>query len=232
MPKNVLRRALAVAVALGAGALAAPVVLAGGSGAVFTTDAQGLRVNENHFGSPLDVHLNGGPPCNASRRSAHLPDGWYVFRVTDPSGRVDMHAGEPLSERRFRVRARAVVESSDPVDHPVLATACGAVLRVGPFRAGSSTGVYKLWVAPAPAAGKAAGAFRPRVAKTDNFRLDREASPPDGGGDGGGGDGGGGDGGGGDGVYSFGAPAPETGDTGPARPGTRRGPGRGGVPVR
>ena len=228
MPVFPSRRPVLFGVALVACAVAAPSAFAGGSGAVFTTDAGGLAVNENLFGSPLEVHLNGGPPCNASRRSAALPDGWYVFRVTDPSGKVDMTAAEPLAERRFRVAARAVVETADPVDHPIATTACGAVLRVGPFATTSATGVYKLWVAPDGAAARRArtkdrgGVFNPCRSKTDNFRLELE-TPPDGG-DGGGGDGG--DGGGG--TYLFSAPAPTTGTGGGAtHPGGKK-PGRSG----
>lgn len=219
MPVTRSRRPVLLGVALAACAVTAPSALAGGSGAVFTTDAQGLTVNENLFGSALEVHLNGGPPCNASRRSAALPDGWYVFRVTDPSGAVDMTAAEPLAERRFRVAARAVVETADPVDHPIVATACGAVLRVGPFATTSATGVYKLWVAPDGATARRArakdrgGVFNPCRSKTDNFRLAPQTPP---------GDGGGGDDGGG-GTYVLTAPAPTTGTGGgAARPGGKK----------
>jgi hypothetical protein len=192
LPQTASRRPLILGAALLCCAVAAPSAVAanGGAGAVFTTDAQGLAVNENLFGAAEDVHLNGGPPCNSSGK-AGLADGWYVFRVTDPSGKLDMTAGESLTERRFRVRGRAVVESGDPQDHPIRTTACGAVLQVGPFTAGSANGVYKLWVAPDGAAARKArtrdrrGVFHPCRSKTDNFRLDT-------GGDGGdGGDGGG-----------------------------------------
>lgn len=178
MPVAAPRRSLILGAALLCCAVAAPAAVAanGGAGAVFTTDGQGLAVNENLFDTALDVHVNGGPPCNSSG-NAGLADGWYVFRVTDPSGRTDMTAGEPLAERRFRVAGRAVVETADPVDHPIAATACGAVLRVGPFTAGSANGVYKLWVAPDGAAARKArkkdrgGVFNPCRSKTDNFRL-------------------------------------------------------------
>lgn len=178
MPVTAPRRSLILGAALLCCTVAAPAAVAanGGAGAVFTTDSQGLAVNENLFDTALDVHLNGGPPCNSSGK-AGLADGWYVFRVTDPSGKTDMTADEPLAERRFRVAGFAVVETSDPVDHPIRATACGAVMRVGPFTAGSANGVYKLWVAPDGTAARKArkkdrgGVFNPCRSKTDNFRL-------------------------------------------------------------
>lgn len=227
MPVPRPRRSLLLGAALLSCAATAPAALAGGGGAVFTTDAAGLAVNENLFAAAEDVHLNGGPPCGAAARAAGLADGWYVFRVTDPSGRVDMTADEPLAERRFRVRARAVVETADPVDHPIRTTACGAVLRVGPFTAGSANGVYKLWVAPDRASARRAGkrgrggVFDPCRSKTDNFRL----VTGDSGGDNGGGE------------YLMPAPeppaaTPPSAGTGrpakPARPGKSRPPCRGG----
>ncbi len=156
--------------ALGGGtALAAP------SGAAWTTNADGSAVNANHYAASTDVYLNGGPPCNASRRSAALPDGWYAFKVTDPSGRTDMTAAEPVAERMFRVAGGAVAESSDAVDHPINATACGAVMRVGPFAASSANGQYKLHVVPVAKGGQPV--FSPSATKTDNFSLAKAGTP-------------------------------------------------------
>lgn len=166
--KGFTRRTLAgtgIAFAVGAGAaLAAP------SGAVFTTNAAGSAVNQNHYGQSTDVYLNGGPGCGASRPSSALPDGWYAYKVTVPSGRTDMTAAEPAAERMFRVRGGAAVESADPADHPIVATACGSVMRVGPFAATSANGEYKLHVVPATPG--AAPVFAPSRTKSDNFRLD------------------------------------------------------------
>jgi hypothetical protein len=166
-----------------AGAVAAavlvPVAIGARSGAAFTTDAAGVRVNANQYPDDLAVYLNGGPPCQAAARSPHLPDGWYAFRVTDPSGRVEMSTDD-VSQRMFRVRGGKVVESADPDAHPVRRTACGngnLVVRVGPFRLGSATGVYKAWIVPA--ARKAT--FPASASKTDNFSVrasDVVAPPP------------------------------------------------------
>lgn len=59
------------------------------SGAIFTTTPDGTIVNENvHYDDKRDVYLDGGPPPNAPRTAAGVPDGDYVVQVTDPSGRV------------------------------------------------------------------------------------------------------------------------------------------------
>lgn len=67
--------------------LAALTVLAGPglSGAIFTSDINGSRVNQNHYSYRTDVYLNGGPN-NAN--SSGLPAGEYYFEVTDPSGKT------------------------------------------------------------------------------------------------------------------------------------------------
>jgi hypothetical protein len=59
------------------------------SGAIFTTTPDGGIVNENvRYESKLEVYLDGGPPPNAPQTAAGLPDGLYVFQITDPSGWV------------------------------------------------------------------------------------------------------------------------------------------------
>lgn len=57
-------------------------------GAIFTTLPDGSAVNYNIYGSKLDVYLDGGPPPGAPSTAAGLPDGTYVFQVTDPSGKT------------------------------------------------------------------------------------------------------------------------------------------------
>jgi hypothetical protein len=166
MPKPILRGA-AVGALLGALALAGT-ASAGPSGAAFTTDVNGT-VNQNHYAATTDVHLNGGP-CNTPSR-ARLADGWYSFKVTDPSGRVDLSlSSDPVAARTFRVKSGKIAYST--AAHPVVPTPCGAVVRVGPFKAESRNGEYKLWIAP-----KGSG-FARRKAKTDNFRCDPDAAPP------------------------------------------------------
>ena len=91
----------------------AMILLGGGSraaslpGAIFTTTADGHVVNENvRYNSKIEVYLDGGPGLNAPQHAAGLPDGLYVFQVTDPSGKV------LLSEDPSKCR---VVEVEDDV---------------------------------------------------------------------------------------------------------------------
>ena len=57
------------------------------SGAIFTTNSNGSEVNGNIYPSKDAVYLDGGPPPGAPQTAAGLPDGTYVFQVTDPSGK-------------------------------------------------------------------------------------------------------------------------------------------------
>ena len=85
-----MRRALVV------GLILATVIVAGGppahagplSGAIFTTLPDGTEVNFNIYASKDDVYLDGGPGIGAPQGAAGLPDGTYVFEVTDPSGKT------------------------------------------------------------------------------------------------------------------------------------------------
>src|SRR5262249_29054829 len=74
-----------VGVALMLGGLTA--VASAPDGAIFTTLPDGSRVNYNIYGSKPDVYLDGGPGDQAPITAAGLPDGTYVFQVTDPSGK-------------------------------------------------------------------------------------------------------------------------------------------------
>ncbi len=58
------------------------------SGAIFTTDVNGAEVNGNIYTAKTAVYLSGGPPPGAPAGAAGLPDGTYIFQVTDPSGKV------------------------------------------------------------------------------------------------------------------------------------------------
>lgn len=178
MPRS-LTRVVAGGALLGALAIAGvataapPGAPAGGpSGAAFTTDITGT-VNQNRYAKTTDVYLNGGP-CNTNNAS-RLPDGWHEYKVTDPSGKIEF-SDDTLSERAIRVSGGVIVESSDPVDHPLATTPCGVAVRVGPFAAKSRTGEYKLWIAT-----KGAN-FARNASKTDNFKVKRTcgggAPPP------------------------------------------------------
>ncbi|MCJ2376260.1 hypothetical protein LNL84_05365 [Vibrio sp. ZSDZ34] len=68
-------------------------------GAIFTTTPSGEIVNENvRYESKQEVFLDGGPGPNAPGSAAALPEGFYYFQVTNPSGKcllssIDSDAG-------------------------------------------------------------------------------------------------------------------------------------------
>jgi hypothetical protein len=110
--------ALIVAITVGTGVLiggldhtsaSAPV-----SGAIFTTTPDGSIVNENvHYSKKKEVYLDGGPPPNAPQTAAGLPDGLYVFQVTDPSGGF-LLSEDPSKCRIVRVSDGVIVELVAP----------------------------------------------------------------------------------------------------------------------
>jgi len=72
------------------------------TGAIFTTVADGSEVNFNIYAAKTDVYLNGGPGKGAPATAAGLPDGTYVFMVTDPSGKT-LLSQDAAACRRFVV---------------------------------------------------------------------------------------------------------------------------------
>lgn len=69
------------------------------SGAVWTTDPQGERVNGNLHADPRSVYLAGGPHKIGA---LGLTDGIYYFQVTDSQGKTLLSTDE-VDQRRFRV---------------------------------------------------------------------------------------------------------------------------------
>lgn len=144
------------------------------SGAIFTTTANGSRVNENIYTSKCEVYLDGGPGANAPAKAAGLADGEYYFQVTDPSGKV-LLSTDPVSNRRFEVSGGVIVAytgTGGPVhplgydrDHPEL----GAItIRLahgecpGDFLdSPNGGGEYKAWATPV-------GDFTGDPSKVDN----------------------------------------------------------------
>lgn len=92
------------------------------SGAIFTTTPDGAIVNENvRYDRKIEVYLDGGPGPNAPQTAAGLPDGDYVFQVTDPSGKV-LLSEDPAKCRVLRVSGGVIVALRDKtasgfVDH-------------------------------------------------------------------------------------------------------------------
>jgi hypothetical protein len=84
------------------------------SGAIFTTTPDGGIVNENvHYDKKKEVYLDGGPPPNAPQTAAGLPDGKYVFQVTDPSGGF-LLSEDPSKCRIVRVADGVIVQLVPP----------------------------------------------------------------------------------------------------------------------
>ncbi|HEU0171511.1 MAG TPA: hypothetical protein VFR26_08675 [Acidimicrobiales bacterium] len=81
--------------ALVAGLVLAALLMTGGppaqaqqvSGAIFTTLADGSEVNFNIYPNKEAVYLDGGPGPGAPQDAAGLPDGTYVFQVTNRPAR-------------------------------------------------------------------------------------------------------------------------------------------------
>lgn len=144
------------------------------SGAIFTTDKYGTRVNANIFQDKKDVYLDGGPGPNAPASAAGLPDGWYYFQVTDPPGKT-LLSTDAITDRQFHVTGGLI---DLVVDH-----ATGEDLDHGAFtvqlfpyaNTPNNGGVYKVWVTPQDLYDRTGTAgsfgFIPRFSKTDNFKV-------------------------------------------------------------
>lgn len=171
--------AVALCLLFAASAYAAP------DGAIFTTNADGSRVNQNIYPNKDAVYLDGGPGNNAPVWAAGLPDGWYVFQVTDPSGKT-LLSTDAVKYRTFRVAGGIIVEAFNhktgaDKDHPPALT-----VQLMPYNnTPNKGGEYKVWAmlkddfvaqngaaalnAKEGSAGK--HGFVPSMTKTDNFKI-------------------------------------------------------------
>jgi len=146
-------------------AMAAPV-----TGAIFTTLFDGSAVDFNIYDTKEDVYLNGGPrspkaPCTA----AGLPDGYYAFQVTDPSGQVVLSTDD-LSQRIVQVLGGVIVAS---FSHPTGTGKCNSeTVQLMPFNdTPNPGGEYKVWMAPINPSGPFGSfVFTPRESQTDNYK--------------------------------------------------------------
>lgn len=195
---NIVSRAAALALLPVLVALAAliradaPAAIAGGglSGAIFTTLADGSEVNLNQFPSKEAVYLDGGPGPGAPQGAAALPDGTYVFQVTNPNGR-DLLSTDPARCRQFVIAAGIITsvvpqpdscqhQTGNDIDHNAL------TVQLFPFNDTTNNGgVYKVWIthstdlgcslALVDCGGRTHG-FTNSLSKTDNFKV--KSSPP------------------------------------------------------
>jgi len=185
-----------VLVTIGALVLAAP-SYAQLSGAIFTTNFDGTIVNQNIYPSKDAVYLDGGPGPGAPQTAAGLPDGTYVFQVTDPSGKT-LLSTDAARCRQFTVSGGIITG--------VVVTGCqhathadannppsGVTVQLIPFAdTPNNGGEYKAWATPLADflngcaglgvsnglavvdCGRSAGdlhGFVPRHSKTDNFKV-------------------------------------------------------------
>jgi hypothetical protein len=159
------------------------------SGAIFTTIANGSEVNYNIYQLKEDVYLDGGPGPGAPQTAAGLPDGIYVFQVTDPSGKT-LLSTDAARCRLFTVQS-GIIASTDPsscphvtgldVDHNA------TTVQLMPYNDTPNPGNdYKVWVTPlgnylcaatlsvVDCTKKTSGSqhgFQPRYSKADNFKV-------------------------------------------------------------
>jgi len=171
------------------------------TGAIFTTLFDGSAVNFNIYPSKASVYLDGGPPPGAPQTAAGLPDGTYVFQVTDPSGKT-LLSTDIANCRQFTV-ANGII--TGVVNVGVCQHATGvdidhgaATVQLIPYLdTPNNGGEYKAWATPVQnyldgcdAFGVANGlsvvdcgytggddhGFVPRFSKTDNFKVKQNAA--------------------------------------------------------
>jgi len=157
-------------------------------GAIFTTTANGSEVNFNIYASKADVYLNGGPGPGAPQTAAGLPDGVYVFMVTDPSGKT-LLSQDIAACRRFNVTAgiiTALVTSNPTCSAPHLTGVdadepLAITVQLLPYAdTPNNGGEYKAWATPvgnylcpltAIDCGLGRHGFVDAFSKTDNFKV-------------------------------------------------------------
>jgi small basic protein len=185
-------RLLAVTVAM----LAALSVVFGGvrsasasqiSGAIFTTLHDGSEVNFNIYAAKEDVYLNGGPGIHAPSGAAGLvPDGTYVFQVTDPSGKT-LLSQDPAGCRQVTV-VGGIFTGVVPFggcqhlsEDNLVTQVGGKTVQLMPYADTPNNGnEYKVWATPladftcaltdVDCANDTHG-FVPGFSKTDNFKV-------------------------------------------------------------
>jgi hypothetical protein len=165
------------------------------SGAIFTTVSNGSEVNFNIYPAKEAVYLNGGPGAHANAGAAGLPDGTYVFQVTDPSGKA-LLSTDPASCRQVTVinGIFSSVSASGACAHVLGTSPDGGIsVQLMPYDdTPNNGGEYKAWVTPVANfltncaslgianglavvdCGRAAGndhGFVGADSKTDNFKV-------------------------------------------------------------
>ena len=168
-------------------------------GAVWTTAADGAKVNANLYDQkcppladpcvtpPLVPFLSGGP--NFASPTRWVPDGAYYFQVTDPSGKV-LLSNDNIEARRFEVATDGTGKKyviyplgGNPAPHIVCNDFINGNLTIAlcPFDdTPNNGGVHKLWITRVDdynlSDPHARFGFIPAYCKTDNFKVKGLAS--------------------------------------------------------
>jgi len=148
------------------------------TGAIWTTDPNGERVNGNLYTNAKNVYLAGGPH---KKGAAGIPDGIYYFQVTDPPGKTRLSTDD-LLKRKFEVKY-GYIYSIDGGTHkynPDTTRGLGIVVQLWPFASTPNKGgVYKVWVTLVSnyKPGQGCFGFIPSLSKTDNFKVKLAEAP-------------------------------------------------------
>jgi hypothetical protein len=155
------------------------------NGAIYTSLADGTRVNQNLYDSKPLVYLNGGPQ---NQNGSGLPDGIYYFFVTDPSG-ATLLSTDHAECRTLQVIGGVVAGAAPgvcPHANGSLNPLNGSTpVQLIPFLdTPNSGGEYKVWLVPVGAATINADlislTFDPGNKKTDNFKVKVTVPPCEG----------------------------------------------------
>jgi hypothetical protein len=132
--------------------LGATTILANFDGAIWTTLFDGSEVNFNIYANKEDVYLNGGPGKGNPTNSNGLPDGTYVFMVTDPSGK-DLLSTDNAECRLVTASGGFIVGASalSPCPHQngnLLPNTSRPVQLIPYLDTTNNGGEYKVWLTP------------------------------------------------------------------------------------
>jgi len=146
------------------------------TGAIWTTDKDGVPVNQNIYDNKDDVYISGGPGPNGAK----LPDGVYYFQVTNPSGST-LLSTDDISNRQFTVTGGVIVSAVDHPTSPKQDEPDTVVVQLSPYAdTPNPGGEYKVWVTRKADyhEGQGKHGFTPSDCKTDNFKIPGEVIPP------------------------------------------------------
>jgi hypothetical protein len=165
--------------------LSVATILANYDGAIWTTVDDGTEVNFNIYPSKESVYLNGGPGHGSGSNANGLPDGIYVFMVTDPSG-ASLLSTDAAECRQVLVTGGVFAGSTGPAcQHADGGADVGTPVQLMPYLdTPNNGGEYKVWLTPVNSyqcdlslvscsEGQTFG-FVNSETKTDNFKVGEE----------------------------------------------------------